>query len=67
VRRPLPSDPAYAWMRRIRNLAKRDYAERYLGWTLGIYKAEPERPASLSYMAAQAVRLRLSELLEAAK
>ena len=51
---------AQAYIRRIRNAAKRDYATRYWAW-LSRAGPHPDEPEELSYMAAQAVRLQLHE------
>ena len=51
---------ARAYSRAIRNTRKREYAIAFMGYLLG-KRSEPE--TSLSYMAAQAVRLRLAEIL----
>lgn len=47
----------------IKNAAKRKYAEQYLLYRMGNFEKEPDRPAELSYMGAQAVRLELNSLL----
>jgi hypothetical protein len=56
-----------AYVNRLRNPAKRAYAEKYVTFLLsqryGAPVPEPERGA-LSVMGAQAVRLRLAELME---
>jgi hypothetical protein len=49
-----------AYIRRIRNPLKRAYAQAYWKWLAsGQQGPEPERDPSLSYMAAQAVRMEL--------
>jgi len=55
-------EAAHRYVRKIRNDAKREYAERYLRYRLGL-AAEPESPANLSVMGAQAVRISLAEIL----
>jgi hypothetical protein len=47
--------------RKYRNNAKRQYAEDFADYLDGFTDTEPERPSNLSYMAAQAVRMTLSE------
>jgi hypothetical protein len=49
-----------ALCRKYRNPVKRQYAEDYADYLDGFRDVEPERPANLSYMAAQAVRLTLA-------
>lgn len=57
---------AESYVRRIRNVSKRAYAEVYLQWLrAGRSGQEPLRPNNLSYMAAQAVRLELYDLTAA--
>lgn len=51
------------YMRRIRNKAKKHYAFAYWQYKLG-HSIEPQQPADLSYMAAQAVRMNINELLK---
>ncbi len=51
----------YRYIRAIRNTDKREYAVRYLDY-LRAYGADPE-PVNISYMAAQAVRMRLHQLI----
>lgn len=53
---------AWRYVRRIRNSDKRWYASTYLAYALG-EQGEPSRPAGLSYMAAQAVRMEINEIL----
>lgn len=53
--------PAYAYIRRIRNPAKRAYAEAYLKAMVYHDSTPPEVPPGLSYLAAQAVRIRLEQ------
>jgi hypothetical protein len=52
---------AQNYIRRIRNPAKKDYAWDYF-YHLKREWPEPVKPAGLSYMAAQAVEMRLMEL-----
>jgi hypothetical protein len=53
---------AQAFIHRIRNIHKRDYALDYLRWwTEG--GREPERPDGLGYMGAQAVRMQIEAIL----
>ena len=56
---------AESYVRRIRNLSKRYYAEAYLRWLQAgrPEHQEPLRPANMSYMAAQAVRHNLFDLV----
>ena len=56
---------AESYIRRIRNVSKRAYAEAYLRWLRAgrPEHQEPLRPNNLSYMAAQAVRLELYDLV----
>ena len=54
-----------AYIRSLRNPAKRDYAARYLAWLERQDGPEPER-GQISYMAAQAVRLTLDSYQNAA-
>ena len=50
---------AEAYINRIRNFRKRAYARAFWAWLhIGFSGPEPE-PGQLSYMAAQAVRMRL--------
>ena len=55
---------AESYVRRIRNVSKRYYAEAYLRWLRAgrLAHREPLRPNNLSCMAAQAVRLELYDL-----
>jgi hypothetical protein len=57
-----------AYVRRIRNEAKRRYAHAYLGYLIAFPGSEspPADPSDLSYMGAQAVRLALSDIIERA-
>ena len=59
-------EQAYRYLNLIRNADKRRYGFAYLAWlrnhAVGV---EPEEPARLSYMGAQAVRLKLGEILGA--
>jgi hypothetical protein len=59
---------ANAYVRRIRNQAKRRYAHAYLGYLIAFPGSEspPADPPDLSYMGAQAVRIALSNLIERA-
>lgn len=60
---------AVAYVRRLRNTRKREYARAYLLWAvrteLGTFGDEPEpaAPAGLSYMGAQSVRIALGNIL----
>jgi hypothetical protein len=49
-----------------RRADKREYAEAYAAFMRGEAE-EPDRPASLSYMGAQAIRLRLTAAQDAVK
>ena len=53
------------YINRIRNKAKKRYAKEYLAWLMNRCNGkEPERiPYGLSYMAAQAVRMDLRDLV----
>jgi hypothetical protein len=51
-----------SYVARIRNQPKQSYAREYLAWKRGYRLTEPERPDSLSYMGAQAVRLQLDPM-----
>ncbi len=58
-----------AYLRAIRNAAKHDYANQYANFLRAQepgghpeFASEPDRPADLSYMAAQAVRMNLRDL-----
>lgn len=54
---------AYTYANRLRNKAKRQYANAYISWLRnGAVGYEPERPRSLSAMGAQAVRLELRDM-----
>jgi len=58
-----PADNRYiAYIRRIRNMAKRDYAQRYYTWLCAGSIGEPPERGGLSYMAAQAVRMEFTQL-----
>jgi len=52
---------AFRYVQHIRNAVKREYGDAYLR-ALAFHEAEPPRPAGLSVMAAQAVRMNLREL-----
>ena len=55
------NEMAISYIKRIRNAGKREYATRYLKWILwGI----PVPTYYGSYMAAQAVRMRLSAIMD---
>ena len=62
---PASSDVAKAktYVRRIRNKAKKTYAQKYLQWMLGGERGDDPAYAGLSYMGAQAVRLSLQDIL----
>lgn len=60
-----PALTAYA--RKCRNAAKRQYAEDYADYLDGFRAVEPDRPASLGYMGAQAVRLSMAAILKGDK
>lgn len=53
---------ARAYLRRIKNVRKRDYARVYLDYLLTACATEPAR-GELSAMAAQAVRIELARIL----
>lgn len=54
---------AEKYVKSIRNADKREYAQQYLTWIrAGVECDPPKAPESLSYMAAQAVRLRLHSM-----
>ena len=64
-----PQNPkARSYINKIHNTEKRNYAEAYDRWLRHqptedpAWAQEPEPPRELSYMAAQAVRMSLSEL-----
>lgn len=59
----MTTEQAQQYIRAIRSVPKRQYAESYFRH-LTTGTASPERPENLSYMAAQAVRLELSGMLE---
>jgi hypothetical protein len=46
----------------IRNVHKRQYAREYALWCESKRDEDPERPAELSYLAAQAVRMNLDAI-----
>ena len=54
---------AWGYVTRIRNRAKHDYAVALLRHRLGYEIDEPLRPLTLSAMGAQAVSMRLNEIL----
>ena len=54
-------DVANNYIKRIRNKAKQQYAAAYLGYKCGLLDHEPE--GNLSYMAAQAVRWNIADIL----
>ena len=56
---------AELYIKRIHNISKREYARAYLQWLRAgrPEHREPLRPNNLSYMAAQAVRLELYDLV----
>jgi hypothetical protein len=59
------AEAARAYVRCLRNEKKHDYALRYLAWRMFPHlHNEPDSPTGLSYMAAQAVRMTLTELLK---
>jgi hypothetical protein len=53
---------AELYVKKIRNAAKKEYAVNYLNYLKG--KGDEPESGNLSYMAAQAVRMRLQELTE---
>lgn len=55
-----------SYIKNIKNSAKRAYAEEYIKYLLDINpnKQPPKRPEALSYMAGQAVRMTLTELIK---
>ena len=56
------------YIERIRNPHKRSYARAYWNWLASdSCEPEPEKPAELSYMAAQSVRVALVELMQQEK
>lgn len=58
-----PEQQAYSYIRRIHSEKKRVYAAYYLNWCRhGKRGSEPER-GNLSAMAAQAVRLKIDDIL----
>lgn len=61
---PRPSDnrAAERYVKRIKNPNKRQYAAAYLGYRLGLLEHMPAT-IQISYMAAQAVRMRLDCIL----
>ncbi len=52
---------AGCYVRRIKNDAKRSYAEAYLAWLRGGEIGDSPEYTDLSYMVAQAVRMQLRE------
>lgn len=61
-----------AYLKSIRNPTKHDYANHYADYLYSHlitghpqFTVEPSTPSQLSYMAAQAVRLRLQEIFDA--
>ena len=60
-------DAAHSYIRAIRKPSKKGYAEHYWHWlvnrsTIDTLKPEPDwKESNLSYMTAQAVRMRLQE------
>ena len=58
-----PEQNATAYIKRIKNAAKRKYAMSYLAYLYGTTHLEPDDPHNLSYMAAQAVRIELRRIL----
>lgn len=54
---------AFRYINAIRNLAKKTYAQDYWRW-LNTTRAEPSPVYQCSYMAAQAVRLTLQDIIE---
>ena len=59
--KPMSAEMA-AYMRSIRNPAKRAYADQYWHWRRG-FVASADPPGNLSYMAAQAVRIRVEDIM----
>ena len=56
---------ATKYINSIHNSAKRDYANRYYDWAMrGDDAQDCPEPRGISYMAAQAVRQRLSDYFE---
>lgn len=55
-------DAAWKYIRRIRNVDKREYAIRYFNYLVG-FSPDPE-PHGVSPMAARAIRMRLFAILE---
>jgi hypothetical protein len=53
-----------SYIKRIKNKAKKDYAQRYYTWKLKGEKGEEPDRGSLSAMGAQAVRMQLEDLME---
>ena len=51
------------YVKGVRNPYKKDYASEFADYLIGTGCEEPERPAELSYMAAQAVRTSLHEII----
>ena len=56
-------DDAKAYVKRIRNATKRQFAREYLEYLSGWRCEAPLRPDNLSVMACQAVRLALHDLV----
>lgn len=59
---------ADAYIRSIRSKAKKAYAKAYLAWRRDSHGTEsngPSRPAELTVMGAQAVRIELNQILGA--
>ena len=54
----------YRYQNSLRSGAKQLYAAQYVSWRRGIRRTEPARPASLSYMAAQSVRIHVDGIIE---
>lgn len=54
---------ANAYVLRIRNQRKREYAAAYLGYRAGLLGHSPQPPKDIAYMAAQGVRLQLDKIL----
>jgi len=54
---------AWDYIKRIRNRTKQVYATNYLCYLMGT-SDKPNDPDNLSYMAAQSVRMQLSEIMD---
>lgn len=54
---------ANRYIRKLRSPAKRDYAREYLAFKMNSTATHNPSPKGLSYMAAQAVRLSIDEIL----